>query len=51
MGDIRDFDSINKAIRGCDTVFNLAAMISVQYSFELSSNIFRYKCLWLNESY
>ncbi len=33
MGDIRDFDSINKAIKGCDTVFNLAAMISVQYSF------------------
>ena len=33
-GDVRDFDSINKAIKGSDYIINLAAMISVPYSFE-----------------
>ena len=33
-GDVRDFDSINKAINGSDYILNLAAMISVPYSFE-----------------
>jgi dihydroflavonol-4-reductase len=28
IGDIRDKDSLNKAIRGCDTVFHTAAMVS-----------------------
>jgi nucleoside-diphosphate-sugar epimerase len=33
-GDITDFDSVNNAIAGCDYVFNLAASISVPYSFK-----------------
>ena len=33
-GDVRDFDSINKAINGTEYIINLAAMISVPYSFE-----------------
>ena len=32
-GDVRDFDSINKAINGAEYIINLAAMISVPYSF------------------
>lgn len=45
MGDIRDYDSIESAAKGCDTIFNLAAMISVQYSFKfpqsyLDTNIY-----------
>ena len=32
-GDIRDYDSINNALDKCD-VINLAAMISVPYSFK-----------------
>ena len=33
-GDIRDYDSINNALDKCDAVINLAAMISVPYSFK-----------------
>ncbi len=33
-GDIRDYDSINSALDKCDAVVNLAAMISVPYSFK-----------------
>ena len=33
-GDIRDFDSVYKAVNGCDYILNLAAMISVPYSFK-----------------
>jgi NAD dependent epimerase/dehydratase len=33
QGDIRDFDTINKAIKGCDTVFHLAALIGIPYSY------------------
>ncbi len=33
-GDITDFDSVNNAILNCDYVFNLAASISVPYSFK-----------------
>jgi NAD dependent epimerase/dehydratase len=32
-GDIRDFDSVNKAMKGCDTVFHLAALIGIPYSY------------------
>ena len=32
-GDVRDFDAVNKSVAGCDYVINLAAMISVPYSF------------------
>ena len=34
LGDIRDLDSVNKAMLGCTNVFHLAAMISVPYSYE-----------------
>jgi NAD dependent epimerase/dehydratase len=33
QGDIRDFDSVNKAMKGCDTVFHLAALIGIPYSY------------------
>ena len=32
-GDVRDFDSVQKALRGCDTVFHLAALIGIPYSY------------------
>ena len=34
FGDITDPDSIEEAVSGCDAVINLAAMISVPYSFK-----------------
>jgi len=33
LGDIRDFDSVNKAMQGCDAVFHLAALIGIPYSY------------------
>ena len=32
-GDIRDFDSVSKAMEGVDTVFHLAALIGIPYSY------------------
>jgi dTDP-glucose 4,6-dehydratase len=32
-GDIRDFDSVKKAMLDCDTVFHLAALIGIPYSY------------------
>ena len=32
-GDIRDFDSVFSAIKECDTVFHLAALIGIPYSY------------------
>lgn len=32
-GDIRDFDSVSSAMQGCDTVFHLAALIGIPYSY------------------
>lgn len=32
-GDIRDFDVVKKAVSGCDTVFHLAALIGIPYSY------------------
>lgn len=34
VGDITDFDSVNNAVAGCDIIYNLAASISVPYSFK-----------------
>lgn len=34
FGDIRDFDSVNRAVRGVSTVFHLAALIGIPYSYE-----------------
>ena len=33
LGDIRDYDSLNKAMDGCDLVFHLAALIGIPYSY------------------
>jgi dTDP-glucose 4,6-dehydratase len=32
-GDIRDYDSVSKAMKGCDSVFHLAALIGIPYSY------------------
>lgn len=32
-GDIRDYDSVYKALEGCDSVFHLAALIGIPYSY------------------
>ncbi|MFA5292244.1 MAG: NAD-dependent 4,6-dehydratase LegB [Phycisphaerae bacterium] len=32
-GDIRDYDFVFKAVRGCDSVFHLAALIGIPYSY------------------
>ena len=33
LGDIRDYDSISKAIKDCNIVFHLAALIGIPYSY------------------
>ena len=33
-GDMRDFDSVSKALKGCDAVLHLAALIGIPYSYE-----------------
>ena len=33
FGDIRDYDSVLKAIKGCKIVFHLAALIGIPYSY------------------
>jgi len=33
-GDIRDFDSVSRAVAGCQEVFHLAALIGIPYSYE-----------------
>jgi len=32
-GDIRDYDSVYNAVKGCDCVFHLAALIGIPYSY------------------
>ncbi len=32
-GDIRDYDSVYNALKGCDAVFHLAALIGIPYSY------------------
>lgn len=32
-GDIRDYDSVTSALKACDTVFHLAALIGIPYSY------------------
>ena len=34
LGDVRDAGSVDVAVRGCDTVLHLAALISIPYSYE-----------------
>jgi NAD dependent epimerase/dehydratase len=33
LGDIRDFDSVSKSMKGCSSVFHLAALIGIPYSY------------------
>ena len=33
LGDIRDYDSVNKASKGCSGVMHLAALIGIPYSY------------------
>jgi NAD dependent epimerase/dehydratase len=33
FGDIRDYDSVLNAVKGCDGIFHLAALIGIPYSF------------------
>ena len=33
FGDIRDYDSVNKAVKNCDTILHLAALIGIPYSY------------------
>jgi len=33
LGDIRDYDSVFDAMKGCDAVFHLAALIGIPYSY------------------
>lgn len=33
FGDVRDLESVQAAINGCDTVFHLAALVGVPYSY------------------
>jgi NAD dependent epimerase/dehydratase len=32
-GDVRDYHSVSQAVKGCDTVFHLAALIGIPYSY------------------
>ena len=32
-GDVRDYDAVLRAMNGCDTVFHLAALIGIPYSY------------------
>ncbi|AZT90574.1 SDR family NAD(P)-dependent oxidoreductase [Caldicellulosiruptor changbaiensis] len=34
VGDVRDYDSVKKAVKGKDVVFHLAALISIPYSYQ-----------------
>ena len=33
LGDIRDYDSVNKAMKGCSDIIHLAALIGIPYSY------------------
>ncbi len=33
LGDIRDYDSVSRALHGCSTIFHLAALIGIPYSY------------------
>ena len=33
LGDVRDYDSVSKAMEGCNSVFHLAALIGIPFSY------------------
>ena len=41
LADIRDADSVRKAMRGVDTIFHLAALIGIPYSYEAPGSYVR----------
>lgn len=34
QGDILNFDAVNRAVKGCDVVFHLAALVGIPYSYK-----------------
>lgn len=38
LGDVRDHGSISQAVEGCSTVFHLAALIAIPYSYQAPSS-------------
>tara|TARA_A100001388_G_C28754720_1_gene494318 strand:+ start:842 stop:1834 length:993 start_codon:yes stop_codon:yes gene_type:complete len=38
LGDVRDSSSIKQGMKGCDTVFHLAALIAIPYSYKAQSS-------------
>src|SRR6202011_1359668 len=34
LGDVRDAETVRRAMRGIDTVFHLASLIAIPYSYE-----------------
>jgi len=34
FGDIRNFEAINREVKGCDVVFHLAALVGIPYSYK-----------------
>ena len=40
FGDITDYDAVEKAVDGCNTVLHLAASISIPYSYENPQEVF-----------
>ena len=40
FGDIRDSENVEKAVKGCDQIVHLAALISIPYSFFSSNSFF-----------
>lgn len=47
FGDIRDQDSVDEAVKGCNAILNLASMISVPYSFNNPQSFFEINTLGL----
>lgn len=37
-GDVRDAEMVRRVVRGCDTIFHLAALIGIPYSYEAPSS-------------
>ena len=33
LGDIRDYDSVFKSVKGCNKIFHLAALVGIPYSY------------------
>ena len=38
FGDIRDFESVKKAVNNCDSIINLAALIGIPYSYQATES-------------